>query len=214
VVRVTIQALAAVLGGTQSLHTNSMDEALALPTEASARLALRSQQVIGYESGATSTADPLGGSYYVERLTSEIENGAADYIRRIDDMGGALRAIEAGFIQKEIQDAAYAYQKAVEAGQQVIVGVNRFQMQEEERFDILRIDPAIEKNQKQRLVELRRGRDNNAVRLAREAIAQAARGRDNLMPLILDAVRKQATIGEISDTLRDVFGLYQETVML
>jgi len=150
----------------------------------------------------------------VERLTSEIENGAADYIRRIDDMGGALRAIEAGFIQKEIQDAAYAYQKAVEAGQQVIVGVNRFQMQEEEHFDILRIDPAIEKNQKQRLVELRRGRDNNAVRLAREAIAQAARGRDNLMPLILDAVRKQATIGEISDTLRDVFGLYQETVML
>ena len=214
VVRVTIQALAAVLGGTQSLHTNSMDEALALPTEASARLALRSQQVIGYESGVTDTADPLGGSYYVERLTDEIEARAADYIRRIDDMGGALRAIEAGFIQKEIQDAAYAYQKAVEADERVIVGVNRFQMQAEERFDLLRIDPAIEQNQKRRLAELRGGRDNNAVRLARETIAQAARGRDNLMPLILDAVRKQATIGEISDTLRDVFGLYQETVML
>jgi methylmalonyl-CoA mutase N-terminal domain/subunit len=214
VVRVTIQALAAVLGGTQSLHTNSQDEALALPTEASARLALRTQQVIGYESGVTDTADPLAGSYFMETLTDEIEARAEDYIRRIDDMGGALRAIEAGFIQKEIQDAAYAYQKAVESVERVIVGVNRFQMHEEEKFDILRIDPAIETDQKRRLAGLRAGRDNNAVRLAREAIARAARDSDNLMPLILDAVRKQTTIGEISDTLRDVFGLYQETVML
>jgi methylmalonyl-CoA mutase N-terminal domain/subunit len=214
VVRVTLQALAAVLGGTQSLHTNSQDEALALPTEASARLALRTQQVIAYESGVTETVDPLGGSYFIEALTDEIEAKAAEYIRKIDDMGGALRAIEAGYIQKEIQDAAYAYQKAVETGEQVIVGVNRFHMKAEESFDILRIDPSIEANQKAKLTALRGRRDNAAVAAALARIEQAARGTDNLMPPILDAVRAYATIGEISDAMRKVFGLYQENVLL
>jgi methylmalonyl-CoA mutase N-terminal domain/subunit len=214
VVRVTLQALAAVLGGTQSLHTNSQDEALALPTEGSARLALRTQQVIAYESGVTETVDPLGGSYYIEALTDEIETRAAEYIRKIDDMGGALRAIEAGYIQKEIQDAAYAYQRSVETGAQVIVGVNRFQMKEEESFDILRIDPVIEVNQKARLTALRERRDNAAVAAALARVEQAARGTDNLMPPILDAVRAYATIGEISDAMRKVFGLYQENVLL
>ncbi len=214
VVRVTLQALAAVLGGTQSLHTNSQDEALALPTEASARLALRTQQVIAYESGVTETVDPLGGSYFIEALTDEIEAGAAEYIRKIDDMGGALRAIEAGYIQKEIQDAAYAYQKSVETGEQVIVGVNRFQMKAEESFDILRIDPSIEADQKAKLKDLRGRRDNAAVAAALAGIERAARGTDNLMPPILDAVRAYATIGEISDAMRKVFGLYQENVLL
>ena len=214
VVRVTLQALAAVLGGTQSLHTNSQDEALALPTEASARLALRTQQVIAYESGVTESVDPLGGSYFIEALTDEIEAKAAEYIRKIDDMGGALRAIEAGYIQKEIQDAAYAYQKSVETGEQVIVGVNRFQMKAEEFFDILRIDPVIEVNQKAKLKALRERRDNAAVSAALARIEQAARGTDNLMPAILDAVRVYATIGEISDAMRKVFGLYQENVLL
>ncbi len=214
VVRVTLQALAAVLGGTQSLHTNSMDEALALPTQSSARLALRTQQVIAHESGVTDTVDPLAGSYFLEKLTEEIENGATEYIRKIDDMGGALKAIDAGYIQKEIQDAAYAFQRSLESDEQIIVGVNRFQMEQEEEFDILRIDPAIEQNQKARVQQLREQRDNNSVRLALQRIETVARTSDNLVPVILDAVRKYATIGEISDAMRNVFGLYQETVLL
>jgi methylmalonyl-CoA mutase, N-terminal domain len=211
VVRTTIQALAAVLGGTQSLHTNSMDEALALPTESAARLALRTQQVIAYESGVVETADPLGGSYAIEHLTDEIEEHALEYLKKIDTMGGMLRAIETGYVQREIQEAAYRYQKAVEAQEQVVVGVNRFQLEEESPVNVLRIDPALEQAQVERVRALRERRDASAMTAALAKLKQAATTDENLLPRILECVEAYATVGEISNTLREIWGEYRET---
>jgi methylmalonyl-CoA mutase N-terminal domain/subunit len=211
VVRTTIQALAAVLGGTQSLHTNSMDEALALPTESAARVALRTQQVIAYESGVVETADPLGGSYAIEHLTDEIEEAAVEYLKKIDTMGGMLRAIETGYVQREIQEAAYRYQKAVEAQEQVVVGVNRFQLEEEPPVKVLRIDPALEQAQVERLRALRERRDAATVTAALTKLKQAATTDENLLPRILECVEAYATVGEISNTLREIWGEYRET---
>lgn len=212
--RVAFQALSAVFGGTQSLHTNGRDEALALPTEASATLALRTQQVIAYETGVTDTIDPFAGSYVVEALTDKIEKLALDYIEKIDKMGGAVKAIEGGFQQREIQEAAYQYQKAIEEEKIIIVGVNKFQKKEEAVKDLLKVDPKIETMQCERLKKLRERRDNNAVKQAREKLAAAAKGTENLMPYILDAVRCYTTLGEISDTMREVFGLYRERIVV
>ena len=209
IVRVTLQALAAVLGGTQSLHCNGRDEALALPTEESARLALRTQQVIAYESGVTAVPDPLGGSEYVERLTDEIEHGARAYIERIDAMGGTLAAIESGFISGEIQNAAYAAQKAVESGEAVVVGVNRFEEADGHPPKTFRIDPAIEQRQIERVRALRASRAAERVESALAELDAAARGPDNLMPRIIAACEARATVGEISDRLRRVFGEYK-----
>ncbi|MBX7221554.1 MAG: methylmalonyl-CoA mutase family protein [Blastocatellia bacterium] len=213
VVRTTIQALAAVLGGTQSLHTNSKDEALGLPTQEAARLALRTQQVIGYESGVTDVADPLGGSHLIEYLTSELEQRAFDYIRKIDEMGGMLSAIESGYPQREIQQAAFEYQRAVELNESIVVGVNRFTVEEEAPIPILHIDPEVERQQVERLRALRSRRNQETVNGALDAIERAAKGTENLMPLILKAVEAYATVGEISDCLRRVFGEYRETVV-
>ena len=214
IMRVTIQALAAVLGGTQSLHTNSRDEALALPTEESVRIALRTQQVIAYESGAADSIDPLGGSYLVESLTDQIEEKAMEYIRRIDDLGGAAAAISRGFQQKEIQDSAYAYQKAIEGKGQVIVGVNQFTVKEEPPKDLLKIKPEVEVAQKKGLAEVKSRRDNAAVQQKLARLKEAAAGAENLMPHIIEAVKVYTTLGEISNALRDVFGEHQETVVL
>jgi methylmalonyl-CoA mutase N-terminal domain/subunit len=214
IVRVALQALAAVLGGTQSLHTNSRDEALALPTTESATLALRTQQIIAYESGAADVIDPLAGSYAVEALTNRIEEEAEGYIEKIDAVGGAVAAIEQGFQQREIQEAAYRYQRAIEKEEQIIVGVNAYRDEKEPPFELHKIDPAIEERQKQRVGELRKSRDAARAREALAALAQAASGRENLIPRILDAVRARCTLGEISDELRGVFGLYQENVTL
>jgi len=211
IVRTTIQALAAVLGGTQSLHTNSMDEALALPTESAARVALRTQQVIAYESGVVETADPLGGSYAIEHLTDEIEEGAVEYLKKIEAMGGMLRAIEVGYVQREIQEAAYRYQKAVEAQEQVVVGVNRFQLEEELPVNVLRIDPALEEAQIGRVRALRERRDTQLVTAALTKLKQAATTDENLLPRILECVESYATVGEISNTLREIWGEYRET---
>jgi methylmalonyl-CoA mutase N-terminal domain/subunit len=211
VVRVTMQALAAVLGGTQSLHTNSMDEALSLPTEAAARVALRTQQVIAYESGVAETADPLAGSYAIEHLTDEIEENAREYLKKIEAMGGMLRAIETGYVQREIQEAAYRYQKAVETQEQVVVGVNRFQLEEEPTVSVLRIDPAIEQAQVERIRALRERRDSKLVTTALNKLERAATTDENLLPRILECVEAYATIGEISNTLRHVWGEYRET---
>ncbi len=210
VVRTTIEALAAVLGGTQSLHTNSRDEALGLPTEESAQLALRTQQVIAYESGVTSVPDPFGGSYYMEELTDRIEAEATGYLRRIDGMGGTLRAIETGFIQAEIQNAAYEYQREVEKGERVVVGVNRFQAEDRQDVPVFRIDPAMERTRVAEVRALRAGRDEATTRARLAALEAAARGTENLMPRIVDAAAAEATVGEISDTLRAVFGEYRE----
>jgi methylmalonyl-CoA mutase N-terminal domain/subunit len=214
VVRTTIQALAAVLGGTQSLHTNSMDEALALPTESAARVALRTQQVIAYESGVVETADPLGGSYAIEHLTDEIEEHALEYLKKIDTMGGMLRAIETGYVQREIQEAAYRYQKAVEAKDLVVVGVNRFQLKEEPPVNVLRIDPALEQAQVERLRALRERRNASAVTTALAKLKQAATTDENLLPRILECVEAYATVGEISNTLREIWGEYRETSVI
>jgi methylmalonyl-CoA mutase N-terminal domain/subunit len=210
VVRVALQAIAAVLGGTQSLHTNSSDEALALPSEESARLALRTQQVIAYETGVTNVADPVGGSYYIEELTDKIERGARDYIERIDAMGGTLEAIERRFIQSEIQNAAYEYQKKVERGEAVVVGVNRFKLADEKPVARFRLDPEIERQQVERLRELRASRAADLVECRLKELEAAARGSQNLMPRILAACEALATVGEISDRLRTVFGEYRE----
>ncbi len=210
VVRVAIQALAAVLGGTQSLHTNSRDEALALPTEESVRIALRTQQVIACESGVTGTVDPLAGSYAIEALTRNIESGAVDYIRRVDEAGGSVNAIEAGFQQKEIEESAYRYQMDVESGEQIVVGVNAFILEEEEhRGELLRVDPALEKAQVQKLTSLKNRRSSKDVEAALKSLEDAAKSDDNLMPAIRDAVRKYVTLGEISDVLRGVFGTFK-----
>ena len=213
IVRVALQALAAVLGGTQSLHTNSLDEALALPSERTVEIALRTQQIIAHESGVAGTVDPLAGSYAIEALTDEIERRAADYIRRIDDLGGALAAIEKGYIQQEIQDAAYSHQRAVEAGENTIVGVNAFANREPEpQPELLRIDPAIEEAKQKELAELRSVRDNGAVRNALDRLEKSAGADENLMPRILDCVRLYSTLGEIANRLRRIFGVYSDTI--
>lgn len=216
IIRVTIQALAAVLGGTQSLHTNSFDEALALPTEESVRIALRTQQIIAYESGVTSTVDPLAGSYYLEWLTNEIERRAQEYIDKIDEMGGMLVAIEKGYVQQQIQDSAYAYQRAIEKGEQIVVGVNKFQIEEKGTSrKILRVDPSMAEKQIARLKALKKSRDNVKVKEALEEIRKAAKDESaNLMPKILEAVKVYATLGEICDILREEFGEYRESIIL
>jgi methylmalonyl-CoA mutase N-terminal domain/subunit len=213
-VRTALQAFSAVLGGTQSLHTNSMDEALGLPTENAALLALRTQQVLAYETGACDTIDPLAGSWFVESLTDEIERRAMEYIEKIDDLGGAVRAIELGFQQREIHDAAYAWQKKVEAQEEVVVGVNRFTDDGEAHPAILRIDEVVERRCVARLQSFRARRDHAAVERALGVVEEAARGDANLVPHILDAVEARATLGEISDRLRAVFGAYQDAFVL
>jgi methylmalonyl-CoA mutase N-terminal domain/subunit len=211
IVRVTIQALAAVLGGTQSLHTNSRDEALALPTEESARIALRTQQIIAYESGVADTVDPLGGSYYVESLTDQIEREVMAYIEKIDQMGGAVQAVEQGYMQREIHQSAYRAQMAIESGEQVVVGVNKFVLENEKQPELLRVNPELGRIQARKLGELRSSRNNEQVATKLADLKRAAEGQDNLMPFILDAVRVYATLGEICNTLRDVFGEYRPT---
>jgi len=212
--RVTIQALAAVLGGCQSLHTNSFDEALALPSEPAVQVALRTQQIAAYESGAADTVDPLGGSYYIEWLTDEIEREASTYIEEIDKIGGALKAIEDGYIQKEISNSSYRYQKAVDSGDQVVVGVNKFSTSGEKMPDILEIGPEIEERQIARLKKLKADRGSLAVREALDRVRAAASSRENIMPSLVDAVKTYATVGEVSDVLRDVFGEYRERNVL
>ncbi len=214
IVRVAIQTLAAVLGGTQSLHTNSKDEALALPTEDSVRIALRTQQIVAYESGVTNTVDPLAGSYYVEAKTKEIEDKAMEYITKIDELGGAPRAIDAGYIQKEITDAAYKYQMDVEKGDVVVVGMNKFKVDEKAPQGLLKVDPMVGEMQKKKLVELKAKRDNPAVTEKLTALKKACEGTENLMPYIVEAVREYATLGEICDVMREVFGEYEQSVML
>ncbi len=209
IVRVAYQALSAVLGGTQSLHTNSMDEALCLPTQESVTIALRTQQIIAYETGVTETVDPLAGSYYIEDLTDRIEQEAMEYIQRIDEMGGAPEAIERGYVQREIQEAAYAYQKDVENQRRIVVGVNKFTTDEEFTGKILRVDPKVREEQMAALAKLRAERDNQAVEQSLAALKQAAQGSDNLMPHFLQCVRVYTTLGEICDTLRGVFGEYR-----
>ena len=208
VVRVTLQALSAVLGGTQSLHTNSMDEALWLPTQKSVRVALRTQQIIAYESGVADSIDPLAGSYLIEQLTDEIEKQASEYIARIDEMGGALQSIERGYMQNEIQNAAYAAQQAIEKKEQVVVGVNQFQVKEEMTLERLKVDPSIELGQKAKLKQLRESRNRESVERLLARLVDAAKGTDNLMPLFIECVENDITLGEICNTLRGVWGEY------
>jgi methylmalonyl-CoA mutase N-terminal domain/subunit len=210
-VRTALQALSAVLGGTQSLHTNSMDEALGLPTEHAALLALRTQQVIAQESAVCDTIDPLAGSYYVESLTKEIETRAGEYIKKIDELGGAVRSIESGFQQREIHNAAYAWQKRVESGDAVVVGVNRYVEQEQARPPLLRVDESLQRERAEKLRALRARRDEKAAEGSLAAVEEAARGDANLMPRILNAVERSVTLGEIADALRKVYGVHQET---
>jgi len=214
VVRVTVQALAAVLGGTQSLHTNSRDEALSLPTEDSVRIALRTQQILAHESGVGDTVDPLGGSYCVEEMTTRLERQAEDYIAKIDRMGGVVNAIDRGYVQKEIQDAAFRYQQEIERKDRIIVGMNEFTVREPKPENLLTVDPKIEKGQRQRLASLRRRRDDRAVRARLSGLGEACRGKGNIMPQVLDAVKSYATLGEISDVLREVFGTYQGKITI
>jgi methylmalonyl-CoA mutase N-terminal domain/subunit len=214
IVRTAIQGLAAVMGGTQSLHTNSYDEALALPTEQAARIALRTQQVIAYESGVAQTIDPLAGSYYIEALTNEIEKRAAEYLGKIEVMGGMLKAIERGFVQQEIQNAAYEYQRAVDREDAIVVGVNRFEVGEEKPIPIQKIDPALEPKQIERVRTLRARRDLGPWKAALQGVEDAARSGANVMPKILEAVEAYATVGEISDAMRRVFGEYREVVVV
>jgi methylmalonyl-CoA mutase N-terminal domain/subunit len=214
VVRVALQALAAVLGGTQSLHTNSRDEALSLPTETSVQIALRTQQIIAHESGVANTIDPLAGSYYVETLTNEIESRAQQYIEKIDGLGGALAAIERGFIQREIQESAYRYQRAVEQREQIVVGVNKFVVQEKTALRLLRVDPAVQKQQIERLRALRERRDSERVQSLLTRLRETARGEENLLPVILECVEAYTTLGEICGVLREVFGEYKPALAL
>ncbi len=214
IVRTALQALAAVLGGTQSLHTNSFDEALGLPTEEAARIALRTQQIIGYETGAANTIDPLAGSYYIESLTNEIERRAGLYLEKIESLGGTLRAIELGYIQQEIQNAAYEFQQGVDRDENIVVGVNRFTTEEKKAIPIQRIDEALETRQVERVRALRQRRDRSAWETGIRGVEEAARNGDNLMPQIIRAVESYCTVGEISDALRRVFGEYQETVVI
>ena len=210
VVRTTFQALAAVLGGTNSLHTNSLDEALALPTEEAARLALRTQQILAHETGVPQVADPLGGSYFVEALTNEMEEGARKYFEKIDAMGGMITAIERGFPQKEIQEAAYHYQKAVESKENIVVGVNEFALDQAPPIETLQVNPTLQEQQVRRLKRLRARRSTVAVRRTLSELKEAARSDQNLMPFLVDTVKEYATLGEMCDTLKEVFGTYQE----
>jgi len=210
IVRVAFQAMAAVLGGTQSLHTNSMDEALCLPSEEAVQIALRTQQLIAYETGVTDTVDPLAGSYYLENLTNEIYERAAAYIKKIDELGGAAEAIERGFIQREIQDSAYKYQREIEQEERIVVGVNRFQVEEEKPTNLLRVDPVVRTSQIERLQKLRSERDDAVVGKCLSDLKQGAKGNQNLIPLMLEAVKAYATLGEICDVLREIFGEYQQ----
>ncbi|MCE5197148.1 MAG: methylmalonyl-CoA mutase family protein [Negativicutes bacterium] len=214
IVRVTLQALAAVLGGTQSLHTNSRDEALALPTEDAVRIALRTQQIIAYESGAGDTIDPLAGSYYVESLTNTLEKAADVYLKKIDELGGSVMAIENGYMQQEIQNSAYRWQQEIEKGERIVVGVNKFTIEEGAPKGLLRVDPSIGVKQTEKLRELKAKRDQAAVTAALAELRQVAQGSDNLMPVILKAVKVYATLGEICDVLREVFGEYQASVTI
>jgi methylmalonyl-CoA mutase N-terminal domain/subunit len=214
IVRVAFQAMSAVLGGTQSLHTNSMDEALCLPSEEAVQIALRTQQLIAYETGVTDTVDPLAGSYYLEALTREIFERADEYINKIDDMGGAVSAIEQGYIQREIQDSAYKYQLDIEKEERIVVGLNRFQVEEEKPTNLLRVDPAVREAQIERLKKLKSERNNKKVNKSLSDLKQAAQVDDNLMPYILDAVKAYATLGEICNVLREVFGEYQQVSTL
>jgi len=214
VVRTGIEALAAVLGGTNSLHTNSLDEALALPTKESATIALRTQQIIAHESGVTNIVDPLGGSYFVEKLTRDMEEGTLKYWDTIDRMGGMVEAIERGYPQKEIAEASYQFQQAVERREKTIVGVNDFVQTGEKPIEILYIDDSTAELQLQRLEELKRSRDNDQVRRTLDALKAGAKGRDNTMPLLLDCVRAYATVGEMCDALREVWGEYEEVPII
>src|SRR5579863_10349224 len=214
IVRTAIQGLAAVLGGTQSLHTNSYDEALALPTEQAARIALRTQQIVAYESGAPQTVDPLAGSYYIESLTNEIENRASEYLDKIEALGGMLKAIERGYVQQEIQNAAYEYQQQVDRAEAVVVGVNRFTVEEEKPIPTLHIDESLERKQVERLQALRARRDAQPWEDSLKKVEDAARSGANLMPHIVAAVEAYATVGEISDTMRKVFGEYKEAIVI
>ncbi len=214
IVRTALQAMSAVLGGTQSLHTNSFDEALALPTEQSARIALRTQQIIAYESGAAQSIDPLAGSYYIESLTNQIEANALDYLEKIDAMGGMLKAIDRGFVQQEIQNAAYEYQQAVDHKQAIVVGMNSFSLEQEKPIPLLHIDEALERKQVERLRALRAKRDQAKWAAAVKRVEETAKGTGNLMPVIVEAVEANATVGEISDAMRHVYGEYQETVVI
>ncbi len=210
VVRVAVQALAAILGGTNSLHTNSLDETLALPSEHAVLIALRTQQILATESGVTNTIDPLAGSYFVEKLTSDMEKAAFDYFNRIDAMGGMVAAIEAGFPQREIQEASYQFQKALERKEKIMVGVNEYTIKEDQKIPLLQIDDSVAQLQKERLASLRLKRDNDKVKHTLQALKAGAEGKANTMPLILDCVRAYATLGEICDTLKEVFGVYEE----
>jgi methylmalonyl-CoA mutase N-terminal domain/subunit len=210
IVRVALQALAAVLGGTQSLHTNSRDEALSLPTEDSVRIALRTQQIIAEESGVVNTVDPLGGSWYIEELTDRIEKEAEELIARIDEIGGVVPAIEEGFIQRQIEDSAYRYQMEIERKERIIVGVNKYQIEENTKPPLLRVNPEVEKMQVGRVQEVRKNRNNERVQEILQQLSTAAKGTDNLMPIILSAVKEYATLGEICGVLREVFGEYKE----
>jgi methylmalonyl-CoA mutase N-terminal domain/subunit len=214
IVRVSMQALAAVLGGTQSLHTNSMDEALGLPTEKAASIALRTQQIIANETGVADVIDPLGGSFYVESLTDEIEKQALQYIKRIEDLGGVVKCIESGWIQKEIQHAAYRYQKAVETKEEIVVGVNEFIQEENHDSEILRVSEEVSTEQIARLTRFKAGRDASLVKKHLDKIRAAANGTENLIPLFIDAVEDKVTLGEISDAMRSVFGLFKETITI
>lgn len=214
IIRVAIQTLAAVLGGTQSLHTNSKDEALALPTEEAVMIALRTQQVVAHESGVTETIDPLAGSYYVESLTDSIEEEAMGYIEKIDELGGAPEAIEKGYIQKEIQNSAYKYQMQIESDERIVVGMNKFQTEEKHKADLLRVDPEVEQLQKKKLEELKAERNNEEVEERLKELKAKAETEENLMPCILEAVKAYATLGEICDILREVFGEYNQAVIL
>jgi methylmalonyl-CoA mutase, N-terminal domain len=214
IARTALQAMAAVLGGTQSLHTNSFDEALALPTEQSARIALRTQQIIAYESGAPLTVDPLAGSYYIESLTNEIEAGARGYLDKIEAMGGVLKAIERGYVQQEIQNAAYNYQQTVDRHEAIVVGVNAFELDEEKPIPLQRIDESLERKQVERLRALRASRDPAKWQAALKGVEDTARGTGNLMPVIVEAVEANATVGEISDAMRRVYGEYHERVVI
>ncbi|HET7434570.1 MAG TPA: methylmalonyl-CoA mutase family protein, partial [Thermoanaerobaculia bacterium] len=214
IVRVTIQALAAVFGGTQSLHTNSLDETLALPTEQAARIALRTQQIIAHESGVTNTVDPLGGSFYIEELTNRMEQGCFEYIEKIDRFGGMVEAIEAGFPQREIWDASYQYQRSVDSAEKLVVGVNSYQLEKEEPYEILYIDESAGTEQLERLNRIRATRDQQRVADTLQALRNAAADEKvNTMPFMIDCVKAYATVGEISDALREVFGTYQEPAL-
>jgi methylmalonyl-CoA mutase N-terminal domain/subunit len=207
---VSLQAMAAVLGGAQSLHTNSRDEALSLPTEESVRLALRTQQIIAHETGVPQVTDPLGGSHAIEEMTDRIEREARQYLQRIDAMGGTLQAIENGFIQSEIQNAAYDYQREIETGKRIVVGINKFESEDPQEITTFKLDPAIERQQIERLREVRAGRNARLITDRLQALEMAARGTENLMPHIMSCCEAFATVGEISDRLRGVFGEYEE----